>query len=138
MRVILAPRRGAACDRCALAAAPGAPERSTLLRAARSDARRLERERTSWGTALAQLVQAGIAATRGDLSAARERLTAAVTGLEACDMRLYAAAARRRLGQLVGGSEGQTLIAGADAWMAGQTIRNPARMAAMLAPGFPD
>jgi hypothetical protein len=87
---------------------------------------------------LAQLVHAGIAVTQGDPSAARERLTAAVTGFEACDMRLHAAAARRCLGQLVGGSEGRTLMACADTWMAGQTILNPARMAAMLAPGFPD
>ena len=59
-------------------------------------------------------------------------------GFDACDMRLYAAAARRRLGQLVGRAEGRALMAGAESWMAGQTIRNPARMAAMLAPGFPD
>ena len=124
--------------RCALAAARGATERSPLLRATRRDARRLERERTSWGTALAQLVHAGIAATEGDPSTARERLTAAVSGFEACDMRLYAAAARRHLGQLVGGAEGHTLMTRADTWMGSQTIRNPARMAAMLAPGFPD
>jgi hypothetical protein len=53
-------------------------------------------------------------------------------------MNLFAAAARRRLGQLLGGNCGQALIAQADAWMAGQGIVNPARMTAMLAPGFPD
>ena len=52
-------------------------------------------------------------------------------------MGLFAAAARRRLGGLLGGDEGRALIAQADAWMAGQEIRNPARMAACIAPGFP-
>jgi hypothetical protein len=30
------------------------------------------------------------------------------------------------------------LIADAEAWMAGETVKNPARMTAMLMPGFPD
>jgi hypothetical protein len=50
-------------------------------------------------------------------------------------MGLYAAAARRCLGLMVGGDEGRDLVAVADAWMAAQTIRNPERMTAMLAPG---
>ena len=57
---------------------------------------------------------------------------------EAVDMGLFAAAARRRLGTLLGGDAGRALIAQADAWMAAQEVRNPARMAAGLAPGFPD
>ena len=38
----------------------------------------------------------------------------------------------------IGGDDGRKLIARADSWMASQMIRDPARMAAMLAPGFPD
>jgi hypothetical protein len=53
-------------------------------------------------------------------------------------MRLYAAAARRRLGRLIGGDAGKALLVEADTWMASQGIKNPARMTAMLAPGFPD
>jgi hypothetical protein len=51
-------------------------------------------------------------------------------------MGLFAAAARRRLGLLRGGDEGRTLIERADTWMRAQSVRNPPRMAACLAPGF--
>ena len=53
----------------------------------------------------------------------------------ATDMALHAAVARRRRGELLGGVQGAALLAEADAWMTGQAIRNPSRMAAMLAPG---
>ena len=80
----------------------------------------------------------GVAATRGDRSNAVELLTPAVDDFESLEMRLHAAAARRRLGQLVGGDEGRTLVAQADSWMTGQGIRNPTRMAAMIAPWLRD
>jgi hypothetical protein len=51
-------------------------------------------------------------------------------------MGLHAACARRRLGEVLGGHAGRDLLAEADAWMAGQQIKNPGRMAAVLAPGF--
>jgi hypothetical protein len=52
-------------------------------------------------------------------------------------MHLYAACARRRRGQLLGGDAGRRLVEEADAWMSGQAIRRPDRMADLLAPGFP-
>jgi hypothetical protein len=36
---------------------------------------------------------------------------------------------------LAGGLEGAAEVAAADAWMTAQAIRNPARFAALLAPG---
>jgi len=51
-------------------------------------------------------------------------------------MALHAAVTRRRRGELMGGEAGSGLVAAADAWMSGQAIRNPARMAQMLAPGL--
>jgi hypothetical protein len=51
-------------------------------------------------------------------------------------MALYAAAARRLLGQVTPGDEGRQMIAQADDWMQRQQIKNPARMATMLAPGL--
>jgi hypothetical protein len=53
-------------------------------------------------------------------------------------MSAHTAAARRRLGQLVGGDQGRELIEAADAWMTGQGVRNPVRMTRVYAPGFPD
>jgi hypothetical protein len=58
--------------------------------------------------------------------------------LEALDMPLHAAAARWRLGGLLGGAEGRALIEQADAELRQRGIVNPARLTAMLAPGFPD
>ena len=51
------------------------------------------------------------------------------------DMRLCAAAARRRRGEAIGGADGRAVVAAVDAWMATNTIKNPARVTAMLAPG---
>ena len=50
-------------------------------------------------------------------------------------MRLYAAAAPRRIGEVIGGDEGRQAIEEADAWMRTQQIRNPAKMSQMLVPG---
>lgn len=122
--------------RSALAAAGSAANPGPLLRAAEQDARRLEREKFPWTSALAQLLRAGAAAGRGDRTRAIERLANAVNALEAADLHLYAAAARRRQGELIGGAAGAKLVAQAEAWMTGQEIRNPARMTALLAPGF--
>jgi hypothetical protein len=124
--------------RAALAAAPAAPGPGPLLHAAERDARRLRRERVAWAEALAQLVRAGVAMGRHDAGAARQLLEDAAGRLDAAGLRLHAAAARRRLGERVGGCEGQHLVEQADAWMKGQNIRRPDRMTALLAPGFPD
>ena len=110
-------------------------ERQALLRGAEEHARMMLREKTRWGDALAILLRAGVAATQGETARALSLLEPAETGLAAADMALHAAAARRRRGELLGGDAGRGLVAAADAWMADQTIRNPARMTAMLAPG---
>jgi hypothetical protein len=123
--------------RGALAGATAMSNRDPLLRDAECSARRLEGVRMG-SAALAKLVRAGIAAVRGDAPRAVALLTEAAAGFDAADMRLHAAAARRRLGGLLGGTEGEALVAKADAWMAGQQIRNPARLTATLAPGSGD
>jgi eukaryotic-like serine/threonine-protein kinase len=98
-------------------------------------ARRIESQRTPWSAPLALLVRAGVAATRGDRNLALRLLVDSEAGLRGAEMALHAAAARHRRGLLVGGDEGRALRADAEAWMAAQSIRNPERMAVMLAPG---
>ncbi len=122
--------------RCALAAAECSSEPEPLLRAAAADARRLEREATPWSLASARLVRAALAWNRGGDSSAADLLTDAAGRFDSIAMALCAAAARRRLGVLVGGDRGATLVAQADVWMRGQEIREPGRMTEVYAPGF--
>jgi hypothetical protein len=106
-----------------------------FLHSAERDVRTIQRPGAPWGLALSRLVKAGIASVRNRAAEALDLLESAEQELTRLDMALYAAAARRRRGQLLGGDEGRALVADADTWMAGQDIKNPARMADMLAPG---
>jgi hypothetical protein len=117
--------------RTALSVAAGAGAPRPLLRAAEGAARRIERERLTWALPLAQQLRAGAAAVRGDRAAAAGLLERAAAGFEVAEMRLFAAAARRRLGELRGTAG---LVQAADAWLAGQGVRVPARLAAALTP----
>jgi eukaryotic-like serine/threonine-protein kinase len=124
-----------------LAAAAASPEPSPHIASALRDAKLLEAEGSggepmAWPIASAGLIRASAAALRGDTAAARSLLEAAITSFEQASMALDASAARRRLGALVGGSEGRGLIEAADAFMVGQGVVRPDRLAAALAPGF--
>jgi hypothetical protein len=131
VRIILLDLRA----RCALARA-GGKDSASWLRAAQRDARSLRRERLPWADALAHLLEAAIASCRGETVRSRQILATAADRLSACDMHLYAAVARRRQGQLLGGEQGQELVRQAEEWMNGQGIRNLDRMTALLAPGW--
>ena len=125
--------------RCALAAAmahqPSDARRTTLLRQAKSALRRVEKEGLDWANPLADLVRGGIALATGASATGASILERAAEGLDKVDMRLHAAAARRRLGQLVGGSHGIELVRNADAYMGSQSITSPEKMSRVLAPG---
>jgi hypothetical protein len=130
--------------RAALAAAEAARPnggffggRSGLLRAAARQARGIEKARMPWSDPLAALLRAGAANLRGRPDDAAWLLTGAEAGLEQAGMRMYAAARRQR-GRLLGGDEGQGLMQQADAFMTGEGVREPDRIAAVLVPGFPD
>ena len=73
---------------------------------------------------------------RGERAQAVSELRGSLASAETTDMALYAAGLRRRLGQLVGGREGEALIAQADEWMSAEDVRRPSRMTDVLAPGF--
>jgi serine/threonine protein kinase len=123
--------------RAALAAAvrPGA-DRGPLLSEARRHERRLSRQGAPWARALALPLAAAVAFQGGDRSRAVDLLKKGIEALEGQRMRLFAAAARWRLGVLVGGDEGAVCRAEADRFFVEQGVREPDRMVAMLAPGL--
>ena len=104
---------------------------------AAGDARRLDRERIPGADAHARLIRARIAALSGDRPRACRHFAAAIAGYTDQGMLIFAAAARRRLGELLGDDEGSALVAAADEWMSGQGIRDPDRMASLYAAGGP-
>jgi hypothetical protein len=120
--------------RCALALASGGAKPALLDDAAR-DAARIRLEATGWGDPLAALVEAGLSATRRDRARALALLDEAEAGSARAEMGLCVAVARRRRGELLGGEAGHALTAEADTWMREHGIVNPARMAALYAPG---
>jgi hypothetical protein len=89
-----------------------------------------------WADPLAALLRAGVACLRDDKQTAISLLSKACTGFEDAHMKLYAAAAKRRLGEITGGVEGQLLTDQADSWMREQKIKSPTRITRMLAPGI--
>lgn len=78
----------------------------------------------------------GFPASAVDAAFARTHLEAAIAGFDASEVALSAAAARRRLGEVLGGDEGRALVTTADEAMARVGATHPDRMAALFAPGF--
>jgi tetratricopeptide (TPR) repeat protein len=99
-------------------------------------ARKIEKENMPWTRPLALLILATVTRRRGQSAQTATLLSEAIQGFERSDMNLYATAARRRLGETLGGNRGGQLIGDADAWMTTQRIKNPELMTRMLAPGF--
>lgn len=80
------------------------------------------------------LIEAGLASVSGETSRAAEALDRASAGFEHAGMALFAAAAKRRRGELTGDDEGRALVRDADTWMRSHSIRDPERMARVCAP----
>ncbi|HTM23268.1 MAG TPA: AAA family ATPase, partial [Kofleriaceae bacterium] len=100
--------------RCALAAAVTGRDALGLARIAERGARRLARLGLQQAPGLAALLRAGAAAVRGQPDECAAHLEDAATKLDAADMAMHAAAARRRLGILVAGDRGAELVRSAD------------------------
>ena len=114
---------------------PGAASRSAT-RAIEHEIAALAHEKMAWIDPLAELLRAGLLRTQGHGAAAITRLRSAIQGFRAQHMALYAAVAERQLGILLANDEGDRLRAGAESWMASQTVRNPAALARVFAPGL--
>jgi serine/threonine protein kinase len=122
--------------RSALGVAASGKQVEPALRDAGYWAKRLQRERMPYATALATFLLAGIAAIRRQKEEAIRLLAAAAAQFDATDMSLFAAVARRRQGELLG-EQGRVMVEEANAWMLRQNIKNPSRMAQAYAPWQP-
>jgi hypothetical protein len=99
--------------------------------------RAVSKEEAPWAAALAAAGTAGIAAARSDGVAATEALRQAIRLFDDADMALHAAAARRALGEWVGGDDGARLVTEADAAMRAETVKDPRKLARLLVPAAP-
>jgi hypothetical protein len=97
----------------------------------------LSKTQAPYALALAELLSAGLKSCSNDRDAALSDLRSAVSQLEALDMRLHAAAARRACGLLSGGSAGSEEVSRAEAFMRDLGIADPAFFARVLVPGMP-
>ena len=121
--------------RAAIASAVAENEPGRLA-VAEKMAGKIIKEKMDWAMPWASLLRAAITHQRGNANETIHQLKEAIDGFERQDMGLYAAAARRRLGELSGGERGRQLVTEADDWMAQEKIQNPTLMVRMLAPGF--
>jgi hypothetical protein len=121
----------------ACASLPGVSDdkRRAWLKAADRDIARLEKEKLPWASALAALARVGAATVRGSMDEARTLALGAEASFEAVEMGVHKSVARRRYGEIIGGEEGQRVVAEADRALEVLGIRSPANVARMFAPG---
>ena len=99
---------------------------------ARQNVARIAGERSYFLRAIAELLEAAIAALEGDRARARAHLDQAIAH-SAFELPVIGALARRRLGQLTSGSAGARLVAEADATLLHHGVSAPARFAQAFA-----
>ncbi len=128
------------CGRVAVAAAEGIPEGERLphLRQAQQCVRFLSEAEHQTAVAMGAAIEAGVhwLSPGADRSAALVALDRAVATAEAAGAILLAEAGRRWLGEIIGGRRGEELRIRSHGWMAEQGVRNPARLAYLVVPGF--
>jgi tetratricopeptide (TPR) repeat protein len=106
------------------------------LRMAERTARKLRKGGTTYTDVWSALLLAAVHAGRGELEQARTELTSAASVADESSMKLMAASARYRLGQLTGGNEGAALTRAANELLREESIVAPERFLRVLAPGF--
>lgn len=111
---------------------------SARLQLARKQARRLRKKQSAYAQGAAHLLDAGIAVREGNEERAAEALRSAIESFEAIEMQIYANTARHRLGEVLGGTDGEEEIRAAIDWMTTAGIKNPQRFTALVVPGWRD
>jgi hypothetical protein len=123
--------------RVALAAArAGAAATRDVRRLVLGSARAIEREPIAFTPAVAALLRAGVASLDGRTEECVEELRRAIQQFGACEMRVYAHAARYALGATLGGDEGAKQAEEAVAGLREAGVARPLTMARTLATGF--
>jgi hypothetical protein len=108
------------------------------LRAAHKRVQRLARIRLPMAQESTLRLRAGLAACADEPEAAARWLREALARTARAESSLQVAAIRRRLGAVLGGSEGGALRADGDAWLAAEGFVDADRMTAAILPGWPD
>jgi hypothetical protein len=85
-------------------------------------------------SAIASLRRAGILTARDDKDGAVRELRTALPALDTAELGLHAAAARVRLGALLGGDEGTALREAGLGKLRAEEVKNPDAMVALYAP----
>ncbi len=126
--------------RVALAVASRLPEgrRAPYLDHARRNIQFLRNSDHDTGLAMGMTAEAGVdwLSPGADRTKALADLGKAIVLAEKAGAGLLAESARRWLGEHTGGERGEELRARSDSWMADQGVKNPIRLAEMVAPGF--
>ncbi len=122
--------------RTALAAArtTTGSERERLLKIAEAHTDKLGREGLAWTDAIATLRRAGVCDVRQDTDGAVRELRAAIIASDAAALGMHAAAARVRLGTMLGGDEGTVLRDVGLAALRTEEVKNPESFVALYAP----
>jgi len=135
IRVVVGSLRGRVA--LAQAAASDDPARlKRLLRRADATARALQREDARYARTIGLAVAAGVASARGKRDAAIAMLERAADEFDAVDMKLWAACARRAIGTLRPGADGERLVQDSEDRLRRAGVARPDRWARMCLQGF--
>lgn len=121
---------------CALAVAARTPDNAELLARVRGYAKQLLSMKVSFRRAYGHLLLASVASLTSDTETAAAHLRQAIAAFERHQMGSFEFVARRRLAELVGGSEGDSLREQADAYCSREGIAKPEKFLHMITPGF--
>jgi hypothetical protein len=128
-------RRGAAAAWLARGPHEGTFDRGALLEIAERDALALERSAPIELEASHLALRAALAFARGEPDAAAMHLRAIIEHGDERPAAMFAATARRRLGQLLGDDAGASLHAAGEAALRAQAVVDPEGMTHHLLPG---
>ncbi|MBK8262446.1 MAG: protein kinase [Nannocystis sp.] len=117
----------------ALPGASGDPQ--GRLKVASQMRQALAAEVSPWVRPFERLLAGGIARARGQMEQAAADYAAAMTLFEGRGMEIWCAAARWRLGEVLGGAKGRALLAAGAQRVADEEVAWPAQIVAALAPG---